>query len=210
MSTFAEHLENVFKPFPTEISPEEEIFIQQVIEAPYQMDFLIEPFKIAEIRSVIAINLNPKKAPGYDLVTGKILKELPPEGIKMVTMVYNAILRLGYFPSQWKVAQMILIQKAGKDATEPASYRPISLLPILSKVFEKLFLAKIKPLLEERHLIPSHQFGFREQHSTVEQVHRVTKKIKEALLCHFLDYLIVHRIQGEIQSLIVYKLHVHC
>lgn len=62
-----------------------------------------------------------------------------------------------------------------------ASYRPISLLPVLSKVFEKILLNRIQPSLEEKKLIPNHQFGFRARHSTIEQVHRVGNKIREAL-----------------------------
>lgn len=65
----------------------------------------------------------------------------------------TAILRLGYFPSQWKVATNILIPKPGKDLTEISAYRPISLLPIISKVFQKLFIKMLMPLLEEKNLI---------------------------------------------------------
>lgn len=99
----------------------------------------------------------------------------------MITIIFNAILRLGYFPSQWKVAQIIMILKPGKNPTETASYRPISLLPVLSKVFERIFVDRLKPILEEKQLIPNHQFGFRQNHATIEQVHRVVKKIREDL-----------------------------
>lgn len=178
--TFAKHLSEVFKPYPREIPPEEEEFIHQALDVPFQMDPPIRPVKISEIKSIIK-GLKPKKAPGYDLITGKILKELPQEGLKFITTIFNAILRLHYFPSQWKVAQIILIHKAGKDPTNVASYRPISLLPVLSKVFEKILLNRIQPSLEEKKLIPNHQFGFRARHSTIEQVHRVGNKIREAL-----------------------------
>lgn len=64
--------------------------------------------------------------------------------------------------------------KQGKPATDVTSYRPISLLPILSKLFEKLLLKRLKPILDEKHIIPTHQFGFRHNHSTTDQVHRIT------------------------------------
>lgn len=51
----------------------------------------------------------------------------------------------------------------------------------MSKLFEKLLLKRIKPIIEDRKLIPPHQFGFREKHSTVQQVHRITNVIEEAL-----------------------------
>jgi hypothetical protein len=60
------------------------------------------------------------------------------------------------------------------------SYRPISLLPIVSKVIEKLLLTRLFLLVEHNGLIPSHQFGFRQRHSTIEQTHRIVRRINEA------------------------------
>jgi hypothetical protein len=45
-------------------------------------------------------NLNPKRSPGYDLIKGKILQELPPAGIKYLTQIFNADMLTGYFPAQ--------------------------------------------------------------------------------------------------------------
>ena len=72
-----------------------------------------------------------------------------------------------------------MIPKKGKDPTVVNSYRPISLLPILSKVFERTLLNKLQPCLDE--IIPNHQFGFRRGHSTTQQVHRATWTVKKAL-----------------------------
>jgi hypothetical protein len=91
-----------------------------------------------------------------------------------------AVLLLNYFPSQWKVAQIILILKRGKHPYALTSYRSISLLPIVSKVLEKLLLTRLLPLVEHIGLMPSHQFGFREKHSTTEQTHRIIHRINEA------------------------------
>jgi hypothetical protein len=55
----------------------------------------------------------------------------------------NAVLLKGYFPAQWKVAQIILILKPGKPPNELTSYQPISLLPTVSKVLEKLLLKRL-------------------------------------------------------------------
>jgi hypothetical protein len=59
----------------------------------------------------------------------------------------------------------------------------ISLSPITSKVFEKLLLQRLHPTVENNRLIPYHQFGFSQRHSTilVEQMHRIVQKINEAL-----------------------------
>jgi hypothetical protein len=71
--------------------------------------------------------------------------------------------------------------KLGKLPNELTSYRPISLLPIVSKVFKKMLLKRLLPMVENDGLIPNHQFGFRQRHSTIEQTHRIVQKINEAL-----------------------------
>jgi hypothetical protein len=90
-------------------------------------------------------------------------------GIQYLTQIFNAVMLTGHFSAQWKVAQIILILKPGKPPNDPRSYRPISLLPILSKVFEKLLLNRLIPFIVHRNLIPNHQFGFRQRHSTIHQ-----------------------------------------
>ena len=74
-----------------------------------------------------------------------------------------------------------MIAKPGKNPTDVTPYRPISLLPILSKVLEKLILRRLIPIIADNNLIPSHQFGFRPKHGTIEQVHRVVHKINDDL-----------------------------
>jgi hypothetical protein len=80
----------------------------QLLETPYQFEPPINHLKRAEVQEAIN-SLNPKKSSGYDLITGKILKELPIIGIKYLSQLFNAVLLKGYFPAQWKVAYIILI-----------------------------------------------------------------------------------------------------
>lgn len=125
--------------------------------------------------------LNPQKAPGYDLITGELLQKLPRKAVVLLTVIYNSILRLRYFPIQWKLAQVTMIPKPGKPATQANSYRPISLLPIMSKVLERLLLHKIEQVVPINEIIPQHQFGFRREHSTIQQCHRIVIIIKTTL-----------------------------
>jgi hypothetical protein len=104
-------------------SPEEEEPIISVLESPYQLEPSPQRFKQSEIQTVIN-NLFPKTSPGYDLITGKILQELPPAAIKFITQLFNASLILGYVPDQWQVAQIILILK---PANLPMFLHPIVL-----------------------------------------------------------------------------------
>lgn len=177
--TFASHYEEVFKPHAIDSDLERDIY--EFLDSPNQLEMPIKSFTPSEVNNVILKDLNPKKAPGYDLITGRVLKELPRKGIVFLTIIFNAVLRLQYFPLQWKVSQIVVILKPGKPSNQVSSYRPISLLPIVSKVFEKLFLHRLKLLIDEKDLIPSHQFGFRQQHSTIEQIHRISHVIKEDL-----------------------------
>jgi hypothetical protein len=122
-------------------------------------------------------NLRMKKAPGYNLITSKLLKKMPRKAIVFLTSLFNAILRTSHFPDLWKASQIIMIPKPGKDPKLVTSYRPISLLPAISKVFEKILSSRIKSELK----IPDHQFGFQTNHSAVQQVHRIVGKIEEVL-----------------------------
>lgn len=173
---FTKHLKDVFTPYP---SQQNEPDMPEVIQEDYDVSTI--KFSVNEVKTMIKKNINPKKSPGFDLITGKMIRELPQKGIQLFTYISNAIIRIGYFPNQWKIAQIILIPKPGKDATQVASYRPISLLPTFSKLFEKLLLKRINSLTEQRKLIPNHQFGCRAQHSTIEQVHRVIAEVQLAL-----------------------------
>lgn len=176
---FAQHLEAVFTPNPRQISIEEEDEMHVFLDETHQLDLPIKSFTKSEVSAVIMKDLSSKKAPGYDLITGKILKELPANGFKFLTQVFNSILRTSHFPAQWKVAQIIMILKPGKVPEDVKSYRPISLLPLTSKVFEKLFYKKLIQIVENRRLIPDYQFGFRQHHSTIEQVHRLVDEVQK-------------------------------
>jgi len=73
-------------------------------------------------------------------------------------------------------------RKTGKkNPDDIASYRPISLLPILSKILEKILLQRLTPIIDESKLIPSQKFGFRKKHGTIEQAHRLVNKIHKDL-----------------------------
>ena len=172
---FANHLEKTFQPLPRQSANENVTKIQR------QDELLIKPVTLKELKMEVKSNLNSKKTPGYELITGVIIKNLPEICLKKILNLINISFKLRHVPCQWKVAEVIMIQKPNKPPNEATSYRPISILPILSKLFEKLLLKRLKHISEERQLIPAHQFGFREKHSTIEQIHRVTNVIEEAL-----------------------------
>ena len=140
----------------------------------------IKPFTSLEVTELIH-RLNHRKAPGHDLISNKAIKELRVKGIALISSIFNAILRFEYYPKTWKTSQITLIPKPEKPIHETSSYRPISLLPTLSKLFEKLLTYRLLPLLEDLKTLPDHQFGFRKQHSTIKQINRITHNISQTL-----------------------------
>ena len=124
---------------------------------------------------------------------GKAAQRATEETILLLTILYNSIIRLSYFPLLWKFAQIVMVPKPGKPVDDATSYRPISLLPVPSKVFEKLLLKWLGSDVDLSALIPDYQFGFRTGHSTIHQkqrvVHDIAKGLEEQQLCTavFLD-----------------------
>ena len=168
----ARHLKYVFRPH----SNPERYFPPLSNECSRHVDLHITPSEALKVLE----ELNANKAPGYDKINPKMLKLLPCIAVKNLVRLFNAIIRIGYFPTAWKTSVIQMIAKPGKDKTLCSSYRPISLLPCLSKLFERLFLLKINVFIQENHLIPNHQFGFQAKHGTIEQVNRLTSEIRRS------------------------------
>lgn len=174
---FSEYLTNVFSVDNIQsMEPTE-----QVTEAREGNEVTIPEVTPNEILKHINKSLKMKKCPGFDLITAEVLKNLPSNIIRKLAHIFNASFRLRYVPLHFKVAEVIMIPKPGKPLTAITSYRPISLLPILSKLYEKLLLDRLKPIIESRNIVPKHQFGFRNGHSTIDQVHRICNIIEKAL-----------------------------
>lgn len=127
------------------------------------------------------INHLPKrKAPGEDQITNNALKNAPNNFILRLTHIYNGCIRLSFFPDDWKRGQIITIPKPGKNHADPVSYRPITLLPTIAKIFKIIVLRKLKCKTE--HLIRDEQFAFRQQHSTVLQLIKLTDQLCKNLV----------------------------
>lgn len=130
---------------------------------------------IAEIKS-LALN----KSPGPDEIDNYLIQAMPQKAITYLVLIFNSIFRFGHFPRQWKTAIITMILKPGKNANEVSSYRPISLLAGFSKIFERLLLYRLFECKDFADAIPTHQFGFRKEHGTEQQLRRVTQFILKA------------------------------
>ena len=108
---FINHLKNVFTPN----APDDIIELSHSTS----LNTAIEPlcFDFREIDKAI-VDLNSKKAPGIDKISNKMLLELPRIALRIILFIFNAILRLEYYPSYWKVSLIKMILKPGKDHTK--------------------------------------------------------------------------------------------
>ena len=112
------------------------------------------------------------KAAGLDDIRTEQIKHLGPTARKWLLSLFNSCVTLSQLPKIWRKARVIAILKPGKDPHEAKSYRPISLLCHLFKLFERLILNRLGPITEE-HLIQE-QAGFRPGKSCTGQVLNLT------------------------------------
>jgi hypothetical protein len=130
-------------------------------------------FNVEEVSEIIS-QQNHKKAPGGDGLTADIIQTIHNCDQTLITSLFNKCLKLNFFPDIWKESVVKVIPKTGKtDYTDTNSYRPISLLPVMAKVFEKLIINRITDYLRKNNLVSERQYGFTPQFSTEKALHSV-------------------------------------
>ena len=115
--------------------------------------------------SKIIKNLKSKSSYGHDGLSSIQLKYISDEIIFILTRIINQSLYTGIFPQTLKIAKITPIYKKG-DPHITDNYRPISLLPVISKVFEKVVFIQLYDYLIKNKLLYDSQCGFRRLHST--------------------------------------------
>ena len=101
----------------------------------------------------------------YFGVSMALLKTIITCIIKPFTYICNRSFTEGTFPEQMKTAKVIPLFISGEKTTF-TNYRPVSLIPQLSKVLEKLFCCRVTKFIERSNVISDNQYGFRSKHST--------------------------------------------
>ncbi|KAJ2937413.1 hypothetical protein O0L34_g19102 [Tuta absoluta] len=174
--TLAEHLETQFTPHPV-VTTESSVLEHHAAVEERVREFLLVPtpplpgdcfISPAELAKAV-VRLPNRKAPGPDGIPTAALKQLPRRGITTLARLFNGVLRTSHFPEDWKAGKVIVLPKPGKDRRQPSSYRPITLLSHVAKLFERLLLRRIRPHIQLR----DEQYGFRGAHSTTLQLTRV-------------------------------------
>lgn len=139
--------------------------------------------------------LKNNKTTGHDLIRARVIKNLPRKGIVYIINLVNGMLYTRHFPSSLKISKVIPLHKKNKDLTQLTGFRPISLLPHLSKIFEKIIRNRLLAFLTEKKILIQGKFGFRLGHSTTGQLARLVNDITPILIkkCTLVHYYLILR-----------------
>ena len=134
------------------------------LNTPCDKLFKFSPVDENTIISIIN-ELKNNASTGHDNISNKLLKFSKNMIVKPLTLIVNQTLMSGKFPSQLKLSKVKPLFKKN-DCKQLSNYRPISLLPSISKIFERVIFNQINEYLTQNNLLSSQQFGFRRGHST--------------------------------------------
>ena len=121
-----------------------------------------------------------KKSPGHDGFSGKFIKLCSPFISELLANIINMSISKGVYPDSLKIARVSPIFKKGVKS-DPNNYRPISVLSLINKVFEKVLHARLYSYLNKYNILYEYQFGFREGHSTNQALTEITDNIRFAM-----------------------------
>lgn len=153
--------------------------LRSELNKPYHTDNTFEPITPEEVETTIK-SLKKQKAPGPDGIKSEILHNICQQISPFAAELMSECLRQGKFPNIWKQSEIIILHKGeDKDPLLPKSYRPISMLNVLGKVFEKIMCHRLQRHRQQIGMHP-HQYGFRTGRSTVDAIDRAIRLLESA------------------------------
>ena len=135
----------------------------------------LAPTTAEEIADLVS-NLKNSSSSGYDNIPTKLIKYCNVELAPVLAHINNQSLVEGIFPTNLKIAKIVPIFKTG-NASTVSNYRPISILSVFSKVFEKIVHARLEEYLLENAILHNNQFGFRSELSTCMALLELVNKL---------------------------------
>jgi hypothetical protein len=139
----------------------------------------LSPMDYNEILKILQ-DLKPKKSAGHDRLTPELLKQIDTHIAYPISILTNKSITSGVVPEFLKLSKVIPIYKS-KSRDEFANYRPISLLPTLSKILEKVIHKRLYTFLDSEKQLNDNQFGFRKKHCTTDAVTKFINDIGKSL-----------------------------
>jgi hypothetical protein len=132
-----------------------------------------------EIDKIVSM-LSSSSSSGIDGICPYIVKNTISEIKFPLAFIFNLSLSTGQFPDQLKIAKIVPIFKSD-DKTNISNYRPIYVLPFISKILEKIMYIRLLDYLKSSDILVPNQFGFREKHSTYMAILKLVDDISEEL-----------------------------
>lgn len=123
-----------------------------------------DPVAVDDVARCLAM-VDPRKATGSDLIPGFLLKKCADVLAPSLAQLVNMSLESGQVPSSFKVSHVSPLFKGG-DPAIAKNYRPVSLLPIVSRILEGFVKQQLTAYLSRHQLLPVSQFAYRKSHST--------------------------------------------
>ena len=161
---------------------------QDYLKNPNKSRFCLKETTPDEISKIIN-NLDSKKSSDFFNVSPEIVKLSKNVVAECLSIIFNRCIREGNFPDLLKIAKVIPVHK-GDSVLNVANYRPISLLPIFSKVFERLIYDQLIGFINENEILSPLQFGFQKNKSTEQAISAITSEITNAWKIHRSSYCI--------------------
>ena len=121
-----------------------------------------------------------RTAPGADEIPSLALKRASPKFVEILAQLFTICMLAGYFPGAWKSATGIMIPKPGKDHKLPGSYRPISLLSCVGKLFERVLSTRLSLHLDEINIYSPFQRAYRKGMEGGEHIFRLSEQLTAA------------------------------
>ena len=187
--SIAEEFNTFFSQIGIELSdkirPNGKKTVESFLRAPTDSRFVFKLVTDQDILDHIG-TVAPKNSSGHDNLSSKALIQIAPIIHPAIRTIVNQSLVSGIFPSSLKLAIVTPIYKGrNSDTNEFGNYRPISLLPTISKIIEKVVHKQLYEYMHKNNLFNNSQYGFRKKHSTeyatMEFVDKVAKTIDEKL-----------------------------
>jgi hypothetical protein len=126
--------------------------------------FKLQPVHPDTVDKLIT-NLRNSGSVGLDYIDTGILKLVKTEILPSITHIINLSIKHSIFPTQFKKAKVIPLHKSG-DMLNPKNYRPVAILPVLSKLLEKAVFLQMIEYFESNDLLHPNHHGFRANHNT--------------------------------------------
>ena len=170
--TFNNHFVEICRFIALSIRHSSEVNFKMFLKKTVSQTIVLDPLQPIEIFNVIS-SLNPHKATGYDNISSYFLRIGNKILAPVLSLLFECVFELGVFPQIFKTAKVIPIHKSGSKKLV-SNYRLISLLPSLSKVFEKLIKHRLVNFFNKHNVLYDYQYGFRKKHSVIHALLDVT------------------------------------